>query len=76
MQDFQDHLTITMSGKNRYALLAFLKRHGADKEDVSRFVEEAIVWRIIERENAYRHANEGEEIQLFDPPKEELVTTH
>lgn len=63
MQDFQDHLNIKISGKNHYALIAFLKKHSGNSDDdaVSRFVEEAIVWRILDREMAFRHANPAED---------------
>jgi hypothetical protein len=66
MQDFQDQLTISLAGKTHYALLAFLKKHGASKDDVSRFVEEAITWRIIDREMAFRHADGEHDVQLFN----------
>jgi Xaa-Pro aminopeptidase len=65
MQDFQDRLTITLSGKTHLAMLAFLKKHGADSHDVSRFIEDAITWRIIDREMAFRNAKDDEEIALF-----------
>jgi hypothetical protein len=69
MQDFQDHLTIKISGKNHYALVAFLKKHGGSAEDIDRFVEEAIVWRILDREMAFRHADTEEGAKLFPSPE-------
>jgi len=70
MQDFQDRLTIKLAGKNHYALIAFLKKHGGngDSEEVSRFVEEAIAWRILDREMAFRHADTDEEAGSLMPP--------
>jgi hypothetical protein len=71
MQDFLNFLdrsTVHISGKNHYALLAFLKKHGGSAEDVDRFVEEAGAWRMLDREMAFRRAAEGEEIQLFTQP--------
>jgi len=66
MQDFQERLTITLSGKTHYAMTAFLKKHGADSHDISRFIEDAITWRIMDREIAFRRADENkEEVQLF-----------
>jgi hypothetical protein len=69
MQDFQDHLTITMSGKNHYALLAFLKKHGGSKRDISRFIEEAVVLHIIDREMAFHRAGNDEGVRLFAYPQ-------
>ena len=68
MQDFQDHLTISMSGKNHYALLSFLKKHGGSKHDISRFVEEAVVLHIIDREMAFHRANDKEETSILSYP--------
>jgi hypothetical protein len=74
MQDFQNHLTISMSGKNHYALLSFLKKHGGSKRDISRFVEEAVVLHILDRELAFHRAGEEEGMHLFSyPPAEERV---
>jgi len=68
MQDFQDHLTIKMSGKNHYALLSFLKKHGGSKRDISRFIEEAVVLHIIDREMAFHRADQDETVPLFSYP--------
>ena len=69
MQDFQDRLTINISGRTHSAMIAFLKKHGADTQDVDRFIEDAITWRIIDREMAFRHADEGEDVELFSGDK-------
>lgn len=71
MEDFQDHLTVSISGKTHYAMIAFLKKHGADSHDLSAFVEDAIRWRILDREMAFLHAGEGEHVDLFMPPERE-----
>lgn len=68
MEDFQDHLTIKLSGKTHYAMIAFLKKHGADSHDLSHFVEDAIRWRILDREIAFLNAKHGEKIELFARP--------
>ncbi len=70
MEDFQERLTITISGKTHYAMIAFLKKHGADSHDLSRFIEDAITWRIMDREMAFLHAGE-ENGQLFARPSYE-----
>ncbi|MDR3448440.1 MAG: ribbon-helix-helix domain-containing protein [Alphaproteobacteria bacterium] len=75
MQDFQDHLTIDLSGKTHSAMIAFLKKHGADTSDISRFVEDAITWRIIDRELAFRHADETGEVALFSTPPYEPLSS-
>jgi hypothetical protein len=65
MEDFQDRMTITLSGKTHAAMLAFLRKHGADKQDVNRFIEDAITWRIIDREMAFHHAENADDVELF-----------
>jgi hypothetical protein len=69
MEDFHDRLTIDISGKTHSAMLAFLRKHGADKQDVSRFIEDAITWRIIDREMAFHHADNDDEVELFSGEK-------
>jgi hypothetical protein len=76
MQDFQERLTITLSGKTHYAMIAFLKKHGADSHDISRFIEDAVTWRIIDREMAFRHAGDAEDVELFMRPAYEETATH
>ncbi|MGB9153807.1 MAG: ribbon-helix-helix domain-containing protein [Alphaproteobacteria bacterium] len=68
MQDFTDHLTIKISGKTHYAMIAFLKKHGGDSHDLSAFIDDAIRWRILDREMAFLHAKEGEVVELFPRP--------
>ena len=65
MQDFQDRLTIDISGKTHAAMIAFLKKHGAGTQDVSRFIEDAVTWRIIDREMAFHHADNPDDVALF-----------
>ena len=64
MEDFQDHLRIKISGKTHYAMISFLKKHGGDSHDLSDFIEDAINWRILDRELAYHRAQEEEEASL------------
>ena len=64
MDNFQERITITMSNKTRTAMLTFLQKYGGGNEDVSAFIEEAITWRILERQAAVRKflaENAGEE---------------
>jgi len=68
MEDFQENLTISISGKTHYAMIAFLKKHGADSHNLSHFVEDAITWRLIDREMAFLHAKPGEHVELFRRP--------
>ena len=65
MQDFQERLTIDISGKTHAAMIAFLKKHGAGSQDVSRFIEDAVTWRIIDREMAFHHAENPGDVELF-----------
>jgi predicted transcriptional regulator len=65
MEDHQERLTIHLSAKTHHAMLAFLKKHGSDTQDVSRFVEDAITWRIMDREIAFHHATKQEEVSIF-----------
>ena len=78
MQDFQDRLTIKLSGKNHYALIAFLKKHigRADDADVSRFVEEAIAWRILDREMALHRADIDAEAAALTRPVHGTMPLH
>lgn len=69
MQNTQEKLTIRMSVKTHYAMIAFLKKHGLDSHDVSRFIEDAVTWRIMDREMAFHRAEqEGDRIELFQRP--------
>jgi len=74
MEDFQEHLTITISGKTHLALIAFLKKHGEDSHDLSRFIEDAVVWRMMDREIAFLHAKPGKEFHLYERPDYEEST--
>jgi hypothetical protein len=65
MQDFQDHISVNISGKTHLAMIAFLKKHNADSHDLSRFVEDAVTWRILDREIAFKNAGKNEDIPLF-----------
>ncbi len=65
MEDFQESLRIKITGKTHYAMLSFLRKHGADTHDLSSFIEDAIRWRIFDREMAYLHAKEGGEVSVL-----------
>jgi hypothetical protein len=65
MQDYTERLTISISGKTHSAMIAFLKKHGADSHDISRFIEDAITWRIMDRELAFHHADREADVELF-----------
>jgi len=71
MQNTQEKLTIQMSVKTHSAMIAFLKKHGFDSHDVSRFIEDAVTWRIMDREIAFHHTKEGETFDLFQRPSYE-----
>ena len=71
MENFQDSIRVELSGKTHIAILAFLKRYGADSHDLSRFIEDAVTWRMIDREMAFRHAKPGDDISLFQRPSYE-----
>jgi len=68
MDDFMERLTIDITAKTHYAMINFLKKHGEDSHDISRFIEDAIIWRMMDREMAFMHAKEGEEVQVFSSP--------
>jgi len=71
MFDYRNRLTITMADKNHYALLSFLKKHGGSKRDIPRFVEEAVVLHIIDREMAFHHAGKEDSVEIFSYPAAE-----
>ena len=71
MEDFKESLTIKVSGKTHLAMTAFLKKHNADSHDLSHFIEDAVTWRMLDREMAFLNAKEGEEFQLFARPEYE-----
>ncbi len=54
MESFEDRVTIKMSSKTRAAMTTFLKKYGAENQEVSHFIEEAITWYILERQKAIR----------------------
>jgi len=68
MQDFHEQITITLSGKTRYAMIAFLEKHHADSHDLSHFIEDAITWRLMDLEMSFLHAPKGEEANIFARP--------
>lgn len=65
MEDFNDSMSFDLKGKTRYAMIAFLRKHGGDTEDLSRFIESAVIWRMVEREMAFRHAKQGDAVGIF-----------
>lgn len=71
MQDYQDHLNITISGKTHAAIILYLKKHDADTHDISRFIEDAATWRMLDREIAFKNAEPGEVVHLYAHPSHE-----
>jgi c-di-AMP phosphodiesterase-like protein len=65
MQNYTERLTISISGKTYSAMVAFLKKHGADSRDISRFIEDAITWRIMDRELAFHRADHEADVELI-----------
>lgn len=68
MQDYKDHMNITLSGKTHSAIISFLKKHNADTHDISRFIEDAATWRMLDREMAFKNARAGEVVELYAHP--------
>jgi Mg/Co/Ni transporter MgtE len=59
------HLTITLSKQADLALRSFLGAQGMKKGDISKFIEEAVRWRIF-----HRTAREAREAFADVPPDE------
>jgi hypothetical protein len=67
MDDFKKNLTVTITGRTCMSMQAFLKKHGYDEaSDVSRFIEDALTWRILDRQLAYRRKNAIDAFNIFN----------
>jgi len=65
MDDQTQRLTLKMPRKTYVAMLGFLKKHDKTVQDVPRFIEDAIIWRILDRQLAFTGAHEKTDVDIF-----------
>ncbi|MDR3448439.1 MAG: ribbon-helix-helix domain-containing protein [Alphaproteobacteria bacterium] len=70
MDDYPHRLKLTISGKTHTAMLTFLKKHGLDTNDLAHFIDDAITWRIMDREMTARRAAQALEDIAGEEPAE------
>jgi hypothetical protein len=67
VEDFKKNLTVTISGRTFMSMQVFLKKHGfVETDDVSRFIEDALTWRILDRESAFRRKSAVAAFKIFE----------
>jgi len=75
------HLTITWSKETDSALRAFLGSQGMKEGDLSKFIEEAVCWRIfhqtvLEARQAFADVSADKLQAMIDEAVEEVRTKH
>jgi len=76
MDDYTQKLNLKISSKTYSAMLGFLKKHNKTAQDIPRFIEDALVWRILNRQLAFLGAEDKNDVDVFLNESEEQEDHH